>query len=70
MHLDKWLSAQENNMDLLTRQLVVQQVANFLAAIHGCGSEEKLCLWGSFVGKIFLFIYLFIYFFNVRFELK
>lgn len=41
----------KGSLDLRDRQLVLQQVANFLAAVHTVGSNDKLCLWGSFVGK-------------------
>ena len=51
MHLEKWLRVNKDSLDLRDRQLVLQQVINFLAALHTVGSHDKLCLWGSFVGK-------------------
>ena len=51
VHLDKWLHVNRGKIDLRDRQLVLQQVVNILAAVHTNGNEDKLCLWGSFVGK-------------------
>ncbi len=52
MQLGKWLSVHQGDADLLERQMVVQQVANTLADIHGCGSADKLSLCGRFVGEL------------------
>lgn len=51
MHIDKWLRVHKDSLDLRDRQLVLQQVTNFLAAVHTVGNSDRLCLWGSFVGK-------------------
>ena len=51
MHLDKWLRVKKDGLDLRDRQLVLQQVTNLLAAVHTIGNKDRLCLWGSIVGK-------------------
>ena len=51
VHIDQWMHDNKGRIDLRDRQLVLQQVANFLAAVHTVGNSDKLCLWGSFVGK-------------------
>ena len=51
MTIEKWLKVNKDQLDLRDRQLVLQQVINLLAVIDIVGRDDKLCLWGSFIGK-------------------
>lgn len=49
--LDKFLKDNGDKIDLRVRHALIQQVLNALANIHTGGSEDKMSLWGSFLGE-------------------